>query len=151
MSYEKQTWQTGDVITADKMNYMEDGIEDASQSVDEKTYIRLDSTEHFLEDIKIFYYESGGRKSDSDIRDIVNNGVYCKLMRNGTLVPTTLPIQYLGGYMGSLMRLQVVDFDGLNDDRTHLDLRNYEINLNQSDRLESTYSVKSLYITTAAN
>ena len=26
MSYEKQTWTTGDVITADKMNHMEDGI-----------------------------------------------------------------------------------------------------------------------------
>lgn len=29
MSYEKQTWQTGDVITANKMNHMEDGIADA--------------------------------------------------------------------------------------------------------------------------
>lgn len=26
MSYTKQTWATGDVITADKMNHMEDGI-----------------------------------------------------------------------------------------------------------------------------
>lgn len=26
MSYEKQTWVTGDVITADKLNHMEDGI-----------------------------------------------------------------------------------------------------------------------------
>ena len=27
MSYEKQTWQTGDIVTADKLNHMEDGIE----------------------------------------------------------------------------------------------------------------------------
>lgn len=26
MSYEKQTWATGDVITANKLNHMEDGI-----------------------------------------------------------------------------------------------------------------------------
>ena len=26
MSYEKQTWQTGDIIAADKLNHMEDGI-----------------------------------------------------------------------------------------------------------------------------
>lgn len=26
MSYEKQTWQTGDVVTANKLNHMEDGI-----------------------------------------------------------------------------------------------------------------------------
>lgn len=29
MSYEKQTWETGEVITADKLNHMEDGIENA--------------------------------------------------------------------------------------------------------------------------
>ena len=26
MAYEKQTWTTGDIITANKLNYMEDGI-----------------------------------------------------------------------------------------------------------------------------
>lgn len=26
MSYEKQTWQTGDIITAEKLNHMEEGI-----------------------------------------------------------------------------------------------------------------------------
>jgi hypothetical protein len=26
MAYEKQTWQTGDIITAEKLNHMEDGI-----------------------------------------------------------------------------------------------------------------------------
>ena len=29
MSYTKQTWVTGDIITANKMNHMEDGIADA--------------------------------------------------------------------------------------------------------------------------
>lgn len=29
MSYEKQNWATGDVITAEKLNHMEDGIEDS--------------------------------------------------------------------------------------------------------------------------
>lgn len=28
MSYDKNTWQTGDVITAEKLNHMEDGIAD---------------------------------------------------------------------------------------------------------------------------
>lgn len=26
MSYEKQTWQTGDIVTAEKLNHIEDGI-----------------------------------------------------------------------------------------------------------------------------
>lgn len=30
MSYEKQTWECNEVITADKLNHMEDGIEEAS-------------------------------------------------------------------------------------------------------------------------
>ena len=29
MSYDKNTWQTGDVITANKLNHIEDGIENA--------------------------------------------------------------------------------------------------------------------------
>lgn len=30
MAYEKQTWECGDTITAEKLNHMEDGIEGAS-------------------------------------------------------------------------------------------------------------------------
>ena len=32
MSYEKQTWTTGETITAAKLNHMEEGIEDAGGS-----------------------------------------------------------------------------------------------------------------------
>lgn len=32
MAYTKQTWQTGETITADKLNHMEDGIADGSGS-----------------------------------------------------------------------------------------------------------------------
>ena len=32
MSYEKQTWVTGDTVTAAKLNHMEDGIDSASSS-----------------------------------------------------------------------------------------------------------------------
>lgn len=34
MSYEKTTWATGDVVTAEKLNKLEDGIENISQSED---------------------------------------------------------------------------------------------------------------------
>ena len=54
MNYDKQTWQTGEVITANKLNHMEDGIEAAgggydlvfetnSDSVDESTEATLKS------------------------------------------------------------------------------------------------------------
>ena len=34
MAYEKQTWVTGETITADKLNHMEDGIADAGSGYD---------------------------------------------------------------------------------------------------------------------
>ena len=34
MSYEKQTWQNGDIITADKLNHMEDGISESGSGED---------------------------------------------------------------------------------------------------------------------
>lgn len=33
MAYEKQTWQTGDVITQEKLNHMEDGIAEAGGGI----------------------------------------------------------------------------------------------------------------------
>jgi len=33
MSYTKQTWQTGDTITAEKLNHIEDGVDDASRQL----------------------------------------------------------------------------------------------------------------------
>ena len=38
MSYTKQTWQNGDVITAEKLNHMEDGIADSNMLVIHATY-----------------------------------------------------------------------------------------------------------------
>lgn len=32
MAYDKQTWANGDVITAAKLNHMEDGIEDGNDT-----------------------------------------------------------------------------------------------------------------------
>lgn len=31
MSYEKQTWECGEIITAEKLNHIEDGLEEASR------------------------------------------------------------------------------------------------------------------------
>lgn len=81
MAYEKQEWKCGDTLTADKLNHMEQGIEDASQSgggseivnatmaTDENNcfVITLDKTASELydivftqgKDIKIFAEENG--------------------------------------------------------------------------------------------
>jgi hypothetical protein len=38
MSYTKQNWQTGEIITADKLNHIENGIEEASYYI-----VRIDN------------------------------------------------------------------------------------------------------------
>lgn len=44
MAYEKQTWQTGDVVTSAKLNHMEDGIAAAGHIVG----TRIDETDYSL-------------------------------------------------------------------------------------------------------
>ena len=44
MAYEKQTWQTGDTITAEKLNHIEDGIEDNQNN-------------YYVEEIKTVIYD----------------------------------------------------------------------------------------------
>lgn len=47
MSYEKQAWQNGDTITAEKLNYMENGIENSSGY---KYTVERDNEKQFLYD-----------------------------------------------------------------------------------------------------
>ena len=57
MAYEKQVWQCGDTITADKMNHIEEGIENASQGGGGVFTITFSTT---------------SRPSSSDGRNVVN-------------------------------------------------------------------------------
>lgn len=52
MSYEKQNWATGDIITADKLNHIEEGIYSNSQSEGAKTVTRGFIAEQSVTDIQ---------------------------------------------------------------------------------------------------
>ena len=64
MTYEKQTWTNGDVITAEKLNHMEDGIKDnENKDTIEVTFfthcnndssIYLVSSSHTVEEVQAF-------------------------------------------------------------------------------------------------
>ena len=64
MAYEKQTWTTGEVITAEKLNHMEDGIKDnENKDTIEVTFfthcnndssIYLVSSSHTVEEVQAF-------------------------------------------------------------------------------------------------
>lgn len=52
MSYNKNTWQTGDVITAEKLNHLEGGIEEADKKVFIVHFYRDQDEFRFLEDFE---------------------------------------------------------------------------------------------------
>lgn len=65
MSYTKQTWATGDVVTAEKMNHMEDGIANAFTFIDpdyslgERVVVVPTTTVEFTEDPDNSWFISG--------------------------------------------------------------------------------------------
>lgn len=62
MAYEKQTWQTVDTITADKLNHMEDGINNSSQPPEKYAYdimkdnLTPELVEQYLSEGKFLFY-----------------------------------------------------------------------------------------------
>ena len=85
MSYEKQTWNTGDIITAEKLNHLEDGVgsgdlfyivtfsdvskEGSTSYVSDKTYAQIKAA-YDAGKIIIGRYASGGYfKTYVDVRE----------------------------------------------------------------------------------
>jgi len=62
MTYTKQTWTTGDVITADKLNHMEDGIADIGGGIVLLNVTQTPDTAYHL------------GKSYSEITEIIESG-----------------------------------------------------------------------------
>ena len=64
MAYEKQTWQTGDIITADKLNHIENGINSAQvYSVSE--VVRFSGSVTMVEDEGTYYADIDCDLSDA--------------------------------------------------------------------------------------
>ncbi len=70
MSYTKQTWANGDVITADKLNHIEDGLADNS------TELVVHAINHPEDEVTVL------DKTFGEIRTAVNNGRMVKIVRN---------------------------------------------------------------------
>lgn len=68
MAYEKQTWQTGETITAQKLNHMEDGIFQSSSKSND-----LVITTTYLDDDESFTISGHGLSID-EIGEKVKNG-----------------------------------------------------------------------------
>lgn len=71
MSYEKQTWETGDIITSAKLNHMEDGIADTGGT------LMIDG---FSRDKNTGDVEGTSDKTWQEIHDTLMNGKRCVIV-----------------------------------------------------------------------
>ena len=105
MSYTKQTWATGDTITAEKLNHMEDGINaSATDGVD--IFVVKVTTDSEDESIKYF------DKSASEIYDAIEAGKFIGLQFGNDTSIRIASIDSYGYYEGSgyEVYLSIVDY-----------------------------------------
>lgn len=67
MSYEKQTWQTGDTVTSAKLNHMEDGIAAGSALISNLTLTQITEDE-------ILYHVFTADKTLGEIKSAIASG-----------------------------------------------------------------------------
>ena len=70
MAYEKQTWQCGETITADKLNHMEDGIEECCSGGGSALIVKVDHIEE-TDDAILIHYD----KTYQEVKDAYDAGL----------------------------------------------------------------------------
>lgn len=84
MSYEKQEWETGEVITASKLNHIEDGVDGMNGSYEKQTWstgevITAEKLNHIEAGI-----ENGSSGDDSNLVDLIERDITSLDIPNGT-------------------------------------------------------------------
>ena len=121
MAYTKQNWECGDLITADKMNHIEDGIEAASQGGGGDTiFVRYDHMEEVGQNY-VYYFD----KTWQEVHDALNAGkVVVTQVFSSTVVPLTVTDGGIDVICGATLygsQYEVVTFGNLiNPDGTNL-------------------------------
>lgn len=72
MSYVKQTWNTGDVVTAEKLNHIEDGIAGVQPATPASYYSSSETTSDFLNGI---VFTQGGIDSSTGEETVSNDAI----------------------------------------------------------------------------
>ena len=101
MSYEKQTWTTGDIITAEKLNHMENGIENGSDI--------------FLVNFNMSGGEYSADKTYEELYNAALNGK-CIIGCAQSAVYNCLGIRYVGGkvFIGfSCINTEINNYDNI--------------------------------------
>ena len=85
MAYEKQTWTTGEVITADKLNHMEDGISGSGGSTIEPITITItydSDTETYTANKTYLDFQSEWANWVDESTDLDENSASCTITYN---------------------------------------------------------------------
>lgn len=82
MSYDKQTWQPGDVITAVKMNHMEDGIFNNGYDI----VLRLNTVEGDVSSIQPIVFDESAVKAKMQALEPLTSFVYAVEQEFNTVI-----------------------------------------------------------------
>ena len=80
MAYTKQNWECGDLITADKMNHIEDGIEDASSGGSEQIVV-INFTSEWNSETQDYDYSMD--KTCEEVRSLLEEGKFLVACMDG--------------------------------------------------------------------
>ena len=85
MSYTKQTWTTGDTITAEKLNHMEDGISEGGGSSGGENVVFVRATQN--DSYTVWEFE----KTLSEIMEMMQTGIVQVLEESNATTKTLIP------------------------------------------------------------
>lgn len=102
MAYTKQTWTTGDTVTASKMNHIEDGIENAGGGGGGVTFFEITTTNYPNSNNIVGYFciakNTGGTYTQMGFTGSINTAEF--VYGNGTFADfTPLPVPGLDDYV----------------------------------------------------
>lgn len=97
MSYEKQTWKTGDIITSEGLNHIEDGI--ANNQI-----VIIDATVNIKEIDGNIAKIVTLTKTFQEIQNLINNNIFC-------FIKTILPKEESQDYILSLSYIKGIKKD----------------------------------------
>ena len=102
MGYEKQTWNTGDIVTAEKLNHIESGIDGA--------YLEPEPPEPTPSGVQFIWADDIGQYTFNSIRELINVGTFPILLMHPDGVEfeiLALPYMFSGSQGGNAVS---VDF-----------------------------------------
>lgn len=92
MSYSKQTWASGDTVTAAKLNHMEDGIEEAGGGSSGGGVLVVNATVQYDFDEHVYTVSSCDKNAEEIVTAANGGSVVCAIVSNPEDSPKVLQL-----------------------------------------------------------